>query len=121
MHGAFTRTPFQHKRSELQRGMARRESTEDSFLALKAPDGVDQHMLYLSSHRLVATYAMSLADLDAELQRLLVACRATVKQDHRRHFCGRIEVVTGENKLVNVMMDACSNSDFVQLKYWLEN
>lgn len=61
------------------------------FKGLPLPEGADRHVLYQSSFRMVATYAMPLAELDNELRKVLNAKRVIVKVDDRHNFVGRSE------------------------------
>lgn len=55
------------------------------------PEGTERHVLYQSSFRMVATYAMPLAELDNELREVLNAKRVIVKIDDRHNFVGKSE------------------------------
>ena len=59
------------------------------FHGLLIPEGVEKRILYHSTYRAIATYAMSLSDLDRELKHALQARGSTVKEDSRRNLCGR--------------------------------
>ncbi len=64
---------------------------EAEFHGLALPEGVEKRILYHSSFRAIATYAMSLSDLDRELQHILSARGSVVKDDSRRNLCGKRE------------------------------
>ena len=59
------------------------------FKGLPLPDGNERQVLYQSSFRMVATYAMTLAELDNELRKVLNAKRVIVKVDDRHNFVGK--------------------------------
>ena len=59
------------------------------FHGIAIPSGTEQRILYHSSFRAIATYAMSLADLDRELQHVIKARNSVVKEDARRNLCGK--------------------------------
>ena len=61
------------------------------FKGLPLPEGTERHVLYQSSFRMVATYAMPLAELDNELREVLNAKRVIVKIDDRHNFVGKSE------------------------------
>lgn len=90
------------------------------FHGLAIPDGLEKRILYHSTFRAIATYAMSLADLDRELQQILKATNSTLKEDARRNLCGKFDIVTADNELVHAMTDTCGNTAFVQLKFWVD-
>ena len=64
-------------------------SNATEFNGLAIPEGVEKRVLYHSTYRAIATYAMSLADLDRELQGLLHARGCTIKEDARRNLGGK--------------------------------
>ena len=59
------------------------------FHGIALPAGIEQRILYHSSFRAIITYAMTLADLDRELQHVLRARSTVVKDDARRNLCGK--------------------------------
>jgi len=89
------------------------------FRGIALPEGVEKRILYNSTFRVIATYAMSLADLDRELQHVLKARGSVIKEDCRQGLSGRIDVVTSSNELVHVLTGPCTNAAFVQLKMWV--
>ena len=95
-------------------------ASSSSFHGLDIPEGVEKRVLYHSSFRAIATYAMSLAELDRELQKILRSKGATVKEDGRRNLCGKLDVVTADNVLVHALTDTAGNTAFVQLKFWID-
>ena len=96
------------------------EGAVASFHGLDLPEGAEKKVLYHSSFRAIATYAMSLADLDRELQSLLRARRWSVKEDVRKNLCGRLDVLTANNEVIHVITDTCGHTAYVQLKYWVD-
>ena len=64
-------------------------SNSNDFHGLVLPLGVDQKLLYSSSHCTIATYAMSIDDLDRELTHVLGLRGAYVKEDSRQDKCGK--------------------------------
>ena len=59
------------------------------FHGLALPDGVEKRVLYHSTFRTIATYAMSLADLDRELLQIVRVRGGVIKEDARRNLCGK--------------------------------
>ena len=66
------------------------------FRGIALPVGVEKRILYHSTFRVIATYAMSLADLDRELQHVLKARGTTIKEDCRQGLSGRSECIVTE-------------------------
>ena len=64
-------------------------STASEFHGLTIPEGVEKRILYHSSFRAIATYAMSLADLDREIQHMVHTRRGVIKEDARRNLGGK--------------------------------
>ena len=54
------------------------------FHGLPLPEGKDKRVLYQSSFRTLATYAMPLADLDSEMRKLLSIRGFTAEADGSR-------------------------------------
>ena len=98
------------------------------FHGLPLPEGKDKRVLYQSSFRTLATYAMPLADLDSEMRKLLSIKGFTAEADERKDFVGKFCVTTKSEggTTVNVLMDRCDVSDsgnglvVSQLKYWID-
>ena len=59
------------------------------FHGIFIPEGTEKRILYNSSFRAIVTYAMSLADLDRELQHILIARGTIIKEDTRRNLSGK--------------------------------
>ena len=70
------------------------ETSSQEFHGLVMPDGVEKRILYFSSFRAIATYAMALADLDRELQAILHGRGCLIKEDSRRNLCGKRALAT---------------------------
>eukprot|EP00326_Haptolina_ericina_P020829 CAMPEP_0181200042 /NCGR_PEP_ID=MMETSP1096-20121128/17530_1 /TAXON_ID=156174 ORGANISM="Chrysochromulina ericina, Strain CCMP281" /NCGR_SAMPLE_ID=MMETSP1096 /ASSEMBLY_ACC=CAM_ASM_000453 /LENGTH=70 /DNA_ID=CAMNT_0023290327 /DNA_START=123 /DNA_END=335 /DNA_ORIENTATION=+ len=67
------------------------------------------------------TYAMTLADLDAEFRRAVSKSSGSIKVDKRLHFEGFLDVQMPNEKLIHVMMDyAGPQTTICQLKYWVD-
>ena len=64
------------------------------FHGLPLPEGKDKRVLYQSSFRTLATYAMPLADLDSEMRKLLSIRNLTAEADERKDFVGKFCVTT---------------------------
>ena len=98
------------------------------FHGLPLPEGKDKRVLYQSSFRMLATYAMPLADLDSEMRKLLSIRGFTAEADERKDFVGKFCVTTKSEggTTVNVLMDRCDVGDsgnglvVSQLKYWVD-
>ncbi len=97
--------------------MADTIADEMDFHGLRIPTGIERRMLYQSSYRTIATYAMRLVDLDAELKQVISAAGFVVQKDERKNFVGPLDVVAGEN-LVHVHTDTAgtSGTNFCTLK-----
>ena len=61
------------------------------FHGLSVPEGADRRALYHSSFRTIMTYAMTLADLDAEFRRAVSKSSGSIKVDKRLNFEGFCE------------------------------
>ena len=98
------------------------------FHGLPLPEGKEKRVLYQSSFRTLATYAMPLADLDSEMRKLLSIRNLTAEADERKDFVGKFCVTTKSEggTTVNVLMDRCDVGDsgnglvVSQLKYWID-
>ena len=96
-------------------------ATSADFHGLPLPVGTERRVLYNSSFRAIATYASSLADIDAELATSVKALGAIVKDDVRHNLSGRLDIVSPQNELIHVLMDQCpGNNAFIQVKYWVD-
>ena len=49
------------------------------FHGLAVPDGIDRRALYMSSYRQITTYAMPVAELEAEFRRMVQKASATLR------------------------------------------
>ena len=98
------------------------------FHGLPLPEGTQKRVLYQSSFRALATYAMPLAELDSAVRKMLSIKGLSLEADERKDFIGSFDVTTKSDggTLVHVAMDRCDVGDsgnglvVSQLKYWID-
>jgi hypothetical protein len=91
----------------------------DLFQGLPPPEGVDRKTLYASKFRAIYTYRMGLADLDAQLHRLLGEKSWEIRQDERINLTGKLDI-TNDGRIIHVSTEACNNPMFSTMKYWID-
>ena len=94
-----------------------------TFQGIPIPEGKEKRSLYHSAYRTIITYVMPLSELAAELKTIVGNNGCTIKNDERRNFAGKLDIILKDEAVVHVMMDACGTVGALtvtQLKFWVD-
>lgn len=95
-------------------------SQAQGFHGLPAPEGVERKVLYASDYRVIYTYKMPLAELDAQLQKLLMDRHWATRVDQRTNLTGKLDVANADGRIVHISTEPCSNPMFCTMKFWVD-
>ena len=89
------------------------------FHGLSAPEGIERRVLYNSKFRAIYTYKMSLAELEMQLQKVLLDKHWEIKTDERVNLIGKLDI-SNDGRIIHVSTEPCGNPMFCTMKYWID-